>query len=159
MKSKLIPIMLILACIILLGTAESAKCYHKEQAKGQLLYVPVYSHIYVGDSDRPFLLSITLSIRNTSLTKSLRIVSIDYYDTEGKLLEKYIDKPQEIKPFSSMRQFIKQSNKKGGAGAKFLVRWESDSMVSVPVIEAVMIGAASQQGISFTSRGKVLEDN
>jgi hypothetical protein len=31
---------------------------------GQTIYVPVYSHIYSGNREHPFLLAVTLSIRN-----------------------------------------------------------------------------------------------
>jgi len=33
--------------------------------KGQTVYVPGYSHIYTGDKERPVLLAVTVSIRNT----------------------------------------------------------------------------------------------
>ncbi|MBU2627056.1 MAG: DUF3124 domain-containing protein, partial [Proteobacteria bacterium] len=36
----------------------------KELSYGQTIYVPAYSHIYIGDRERPFLLTVTLSIRN-----------------------------------------------------------------------------------------------
>ena len=36
-------------------------------SKGQTIYVPAYSHIYSGDRERPFLLTVTVSIRNTDL--------------------------------------------------------------------------------------------
>jgi len=44
------------------------------------------------------------------------------------------------------------------AGANFIVRWESPNKVSIPVIQAVMIGTASTQGISFVCDGVVLEE-
>jgi len=35
-----------------------------ELSHGQTIYVPVYSHIYSGNKERPFFLTVTLSIRN-----------------------------------------------------------------------------------------------
>ncbi|MCP4148740.1 MAG: DUF3124 domain-containing protein [bacterium] len=32
---------------------------------GQTIYVPAYSHIYSGSAERPFLLTVIISIRNT----------------------------------------------------------------------------------------------
>ena len=37
--------------------------------EGQVFYVPAYSHIYHGEG-KPYLLTITLSVRNTSIRKS-----------------------------------------------------------------------------------------
>ena len=34
-------------------------------SRGQAVYVPAYSHIYIGDREHPFYLTVTLSIRNT----------------------------------------------------------------------------------------------
>jgi hypothetical protein len=53
---------------------------------------------------------------------------------------------------------VHESDKSGGSGASFLVEWESEKPVSPPIIETVMIGAQTQQGISFTSRGQVIKE-
>jgi len=57
-------------------------------SKGQRVYVPAYSHIYSGNKERPFLLTVTLSIRNIDPTQSIKIILVDYYETQGKLLKK-----------------------------------------------------------------------
>jgi hypothetical protein len=46
----------------------------------------------------------------------------------------------------------------GGSGANFLVKWKSKTKVSPALIEGVMIGTRSGQGISFVSRGQVIKD-
>ncbi len=158
MKSKVFSCCVVMAALVLLISTATGFCAENGKSSGQLVYVPVYSHIYIGDNERPFLLSVTLSIRNTSRTEKLRVTSIDYYDSEGKLLKNHALGPVEVDKFSSIRYVVKQSDKEGGSGAKFLVRWESDKKISDPVVESIMIGASSQQGISFTARGKVLEE-
>jgi hypothetical protein len=52
---------------------------------------------------------------------------------------------------------IKESDTQGGSGANFLVEWQAETEVNEPIMEGVMIGAAGQQGISFTSRGKAIK--
>ena len=42
-------------------------------SKGQAIYVPAYSHIYCGDRERPFLLAVTVSIRNTDPNQPIKI--------------------------------------------------------------------------------------
>jgi len=123
---------------------------------GQALYVPAYSHIYSGNRERPFLLAVTLSIRNIDASHSIKITRVDYYETQGKLLKKYLDKPVVLNPLESIRYVIPEKGKSGGSGANFIVEWKSDNFVNPPLVESIMIGTQSQQGVSFTSRGRVI---
>ena len=123
---------------------------------GQTIYVPAYSHIYFGSREKPFLLTVTLSIRNVDLKHQIRITDIDYYETQGKLLKKYLDKPVTLNPLESIRYVIPEKDKTGGSGANFMVEWKSDEFVNPPIVESIMIGTQSSQGISFTSRGRAV---
>ncbi len=126
--------------------------------KGQTVYVAVYSHIYSGDQERPLYLTATLSIRNTDQTNKIRLLSVDYHGSDGTLLKKYINSPLSLAPLASERYVIKESDKSGGSGASFIVKWQADRQVSPPLIESIMISAKGQQGISFTSRGQVIKE-
>lgn len=123
---------------------------------GQTIYVPAYSHIYSGDRERPFLLTVTLSIRNIDPKHRIKITIVDYYETQGKLLKKYLDQPVLLNPLESIRYIIPERDKSGGSGANFIVEWKSDKFVNPPIAESIMIGTQSQQGVSFTSRGRVI---
>ena len=125
--------------------------------KGQTVYVPVYSHIYSGDREQPFYLAATLSIRNTDRKHEIKLTAVDYYDSEGKFLKHYLDTSLFLNAMATKRYVVPESDKSGGSGAKFIVRWQSDQPVAEPLIESVMISTKTQQGISFTSRGRVLE--
>jgi hypothetical protein len=127
-------------------------------SKGQTVYVPVYSHIYSGDREHPFHLAATLSIRNTDPKHAITVLSVDYYDSKGKLLKPYIENPVILKPLATTRYIIKESDKSGGSGANFLVKWKSDVKINAPIIESIMIGTKTQQGISFISRGRVIQE-
>lgn len=127
-----------------------------ELSSGQKIYVPAYSHIYSGNTERPFLLAVTLSIRNVDPRQAITITVVDYYATQGMHLKHYLTAQKTLKPLESLRFVIPESDKSGGSGANFMVEWTSDRPVNPPIVEAVMIGAQSQQGISFTSRGQVL---
>jgi hypothetical protein len=126
--------------------------------KGQTIYVPVYSHIYSGDREQPFYLAATLSIRNTDRTHAITITAVDYYDSDGKFLKHYLDKPLSLSAMATKRYVVPESDKSGGSGAKFVIEWQSDRAVAEPLIESVMISTKTQQGISFTSRGRVLQN-
>jgi hypothetical protein len=89
----------------------------------------------------------------------IEITLVDYYETQGKLLKKFIDKPVALKPLESLRYIIPQKDKSGGSGANFIVEWHSDKPVNQPIIESIMIGTQSTQGVSFTSRGREILDS
>ena len=156
MKTNPLP-QLIAALLLLL--AMPAKAEIPVRWLAQTVYVPVYSHIYAEDRyrDKPFLLTTTLSVRNIDPDRSMTLKSVDYYDSEGGLLDRYLDKPVTVPAMGSVRYIVPESETKGGAGAKFLVEWEASQAVVEPVIESVMIGTKLQQGISFLSTGRVIK--
>ncbi|MBU0767603.1 MAG: DUF3124 domain-containing protein [Proteobacteria bacterium] len=49
---------------------------------------------------------------------------------------------------------IEQTIKRGGPGAKFIVRWQSDHEVNQPIIRGIMLSTRAQQGISFICPGR-----
>jgi hypothetical protein len=125
--------------------------------RGQTVYVPVYSHIYSGDREQPFYLAATLSIRNTDTKHAITLTAVDYYDSDGKFLKHYLEKALPLNAMATKRYVVPESDKSGGSGAKFIIKWQSGEPVAEPLIESVMISTKTQQGISFTSRGRVLE--
>ncbi len=137
-----------------IGSAEEIKL-----STGQTIYVPIYSHIYSGVKARPFDLAATLSIRNTNLKSSIELISVKYFDSEGKLVKDYLEKPIVIDAIATTRYIITEDDRAGGSGANFIVIWKSEQPVNPPVIEGVMIGTHSGQGISFVSRGQVIKED
>lgn len=123
-------------------------------SKGQTIYIPAYSHIYIGSREQPFLLTVTLSIRNIDPKNPITITLVDYYETQGKLIKKHVEKPIQLQPLESLRYVIPQKDETGGSGANFIVKWRSEKPVNPPIVESIMIGAQTQQGVSFTSRGQ-----
>jgi len=127
------------------------------QIVGQTIYVPVYSHIYTRDKSRVINLSATLSVRNTDAQNPIRINSARYYDTNGALLKEYVSAPFRLAPMASTDFVVAEDDTSGGVGANFIVEWGAAVEVTDPVVEAVMISTASQQGISFVSAGRVIK--
>ncbi|MEH2263234.1 DUF3124 domain-containing protein [Nostoc sp.] len=125
-------------------------------ASGQTIYVPVYSHIYHHNRQEIFELAVTLSIRNTDLTNPIVITAVRYYNSEGKLVKQYLERPIQLDALASTDFFINRNDTSGGLGANFIVEWVSQTNISEPIVEAVMIGTDFQQGISFISPGRVI---
>ena len=131
----------------------------KPLTNSQIVYVPVYSHIFIGDRETPFLLAVNVLIRNTDQNHSIIICSSDYHDSNGNLLKRFLIEPVILRPLATTHFLVPESDEKGGAGANVIVTWKSSIPVNPPIIESVMIGTRSQQGISFTSRGQVLRSS
>ena len=150
---------LVLALLLLAGPVRPAAAEALGRWLGQTVYVPVYSHIFADDRyrDRPFLLTATLSVRNTDPERPFTLRRVDYYDSEGALLQRYLEAPITLAPLASTHYIVPESEAKGGAGAKFLIEWQAPAAVSEPIIEAVMIGTKLQQGISFISTGRTIK--
>ena len=127
----------------------------EDMAAGQTVYVPVYSHVYQDTKRRPFDLVCTLSVRNTDLERPIRVVSIRYFNSRGKLLRSYLDRPLEIAPLASA-DFVADQHDENGSATSFVVEWVAETEVHEPVIEAVMISTKLSQGISLTSPGRVI---
>ncbi len=126
-------------------------------ASGQTLYVPVYSHIYMVQEGRTINLTTTLSIRNTDRTQPLILTAVDYHDSQGNLVNNYLEEPAQLGPLASAEFVVPQADTSGGIGASFLVEWVAPTALSDPVVEAVMINTQGNQGLSFVSPGRVIE--
>jgi hypothetical protein len=76
------------------------------KSTGQSLYLPIYSHIWHGDTNShgklaKTLVSVSISIRNTDQRQTVRIVSATYFDTDGKKLREYLQAPKIIGPMGT----------------------------------------------------------
>lgn len=130
--------------------AEVSNWDNFEQGK---TYLPVYSHIYQRYENRTFNLTVTVSIRNTSLSDSIYILKADYFNTNGDNIRQYIKAPIYLKPMETIELVIEEDDKEGGSGANFIFDWAAENPKNIPLFEAVMISTYGQQGLSFVTRG------
>ncbi len=119
----------------------------------EVIYVPIYSDIYADANNQKTLLAATLSIRNTSYADSIFISKIDYFNTEGKLVRKFLDNTISIQPMGTVNYVIEREDETGGAGANFIVELFSRNSKVKPLIQAVMIGQAGNKGFAFSTDG------
>ncbi|MDK9705796.1 MAG: DUF3124 domain-containing protein [Desulforhopalus sp.] len=150
-------ILVVTVCLLLFALPLAFASEEKlPTSKGQTVYVPAYSHIYHGNRESPLLLTVTISIRNISPTRSLTVTAVDYYATQGGVLKKFVSTPLVLKPLTAERFVVPQNDDTGGSGANFIVKWHAAELLSPPIIESIMIGSQNQLGISFTSRGQAI---
>jgi len=125
--------------------------------KGQTLYIPSYSNI-IGDFQH-INLRANLIIHNTDPVHPITVIRIDNYDTNGKMVEKYLEQPLKLNALAATRVIIRNP-KKGdeGAGANFIVQWKAENKVTEPLIECIMAGSLGTQGHTFSSQGRVIQE-
>jgi hypothetical protein len=127
-----------------------------ELSTGEAVYVSIYSNIYSGPKEVRHELAAMLSIRNTDPDNSITIMKADYYDTSGKMIDSYVKKPLKLKPLESTYIYLKEYDKRGGPGANFIVKWQSEKKVNQPIIEGLMV--SSSRGISFICPGQIITE-
>jgi hypothetical protein len=124
----------------------------------RIVYVPVYSSIYLGLDVRlrTVDLTATVSVRNVSSQYALVLNFARYYDSAGKHVRNYLEGPGELGPLATVEFVVQRADAAGGPGANFLIEWVGPAQIDEPLIEAVMIGQSGNAGISFTSQGRVV---
>ena len=122
----------------------------------QAAYVPVYSHIYY-DGGRPYLLEAMLSIRNVDPKRRVYVSAVEYYDTDGKLSKKQVDRLIRLEPLQTIEFLVERHDVAGGSGANFIVEWHASTKdTHAPLIEAVMVGRSGTNAISFVRKSEPL---
>ena len=121
-------------------------------------YLPIYSQIYHHKHQETVDLTITVSLRNISLTDSVYIVKADLFDTSGKPVRQFLEYPVFLEPMETVEVIIEELDKDGGTGGNFIFEWALKDEKNPPLFEAVMISTLGQQGISFTSRAVRIND-
>jgi len=128
-------------------------------SSGQILYLPIYSHIYHGDQDRSgkpsqTLMSAHISIRNTDPQAAVRILYARYYDTDGKLLKEFVRAPMVIPPLGTHELFVPRGDVSGGSGANFLIAWSAETPVNPPLVEALHADVHPARSLIFVTTAR-----
>ncbi|MEN6585202.1 MAG: DUF3124 domain-containing protein [Sulfuricella sp.] len=130
-------------------------------SRGQTLYLPIYSHVWHGDLDKAgvplkSLVSALVSIRNTDMARSIRIMSARYYDTRGKLLNEYVSTPKTIAPMATYEMYVERKESAGGSGANFVISWQADAPANPPIVEALHADIQGHRTLSFITTARLL---
>ena len=76
-----------------------------------------------------------------------------------RFIKQIITSPIILKSLESHQILIKESDTSGGVAGNFIIKWSADKKVNPPIIESIMIGTKQQQGISFLSKGIVINED
>ena len=130
--------------------------------KGQTFYVPCYTSFMSGSQADSYAFDAkpTIFINNTDQNHAINIVRIDFYNTNGKLVEKYLQQPQKLNANSSMRINVKERLKgEEGSGAHFIIQWQAEHKVVEPLVQTWFVGAVGTRGYSYTAPARVIQED
>jgi hypothetical protein len=128
-----------------------------KKIRGQVLYLPVYSNIPYFEGDRKLDLSAVVAIHNTDLEHRMTITKVLFFDNDGKLVLNCLNRDSIIQPLGATNFFIPERDK-SGTGTNLIIEWVSDTLINEPLVESIMLGSASSQGISFSSSGRIIRE-
>jgi hypothetical protein len=148
-------IFLLLWSLITLNILLPGQLAAVELSTGYTIYVPIYRSFYqiYGSSRDAYSLTSTACLHNTDPKQAITVLCVDYYDSSGKLLKKFIDAPLTIKPWNSREITIESSTKADDFGANLIIRWKAGQPANPPVVEVLMTGQFLNRGVSFMTRG------
>lgn len=132
-------------------------------SRGQMLFLPIYSHMLYGNLGKSgkasyLLLSALVSIRNTDPRRPLRVLSARYFDTHGKTLAERVAAPVTIPPLGTLELFVELNDASGGSGANFIIRWEAEQPINPPLVEALHANMDGGKAVIFMTQSVPLAD-
>jgi hypothetical protein len=150
-----VPLLIIVNFITPLKSAAAA-----ELSKANTIYVPVYKSFYqsYGSTRDAYGLTSTACLHNTDPKNAITVYTIEYYSSNGKLINKLIDEPITIKPWTSREITLQSSKDPEDFGANLIVRWKSDQPVNPLIVEVLMVGQVLNRGVSFLTRGYEIKE-
>lgn len=153
-----IPLWVLLGFFLALSVAEAgARAAPEERVRGQLLFLPVYSELPYGDRGAILKFRVLVDIRNLSRQANISLKQVDYVDDQGRRVRECLKSARTLGPLASERLEVLESDRSGGRSSGFMIEWRSAEPVLPPVIQAVMIFGAYNQGVGLLSEPKVLE--
>jgi len=154
---RLLKMLLLMAAGVLLFAGGAAG--EIRLLKGQTWYVPSNTS-FIGGGGHVYDTTPTIFIHNTDQNNPINIVRVDFYNTNGTLVEKYLQKPQKLNANAATRIRVKKRLVgEEGSGAHFIIQWQAESKVVEPLLEVWFIGAAGTRGYSLTSHGRVIQED
>jgi len=126
--------------------------------KGQTFYVPCHTSFISGGNS--FDLNATVFLHNTDPHNPINIVRIDFYNTSGKLVAKYLQQPLKLNALAATHIKVKDPLKgEEGSGAHLIIQWQAENKVVEPLVESWFLGAAGTRGYSFVSKARIIQED
>jgi hypothetical protein len=148
--------LVILIFLLSLYIASPARLAAAEFSTGGTIFVPAYKGFYqiYGTTRDSYALTSTVFFHNIDPKQTIAMLTIDFFDSNGKLLKHLIENPLLIKPQNSKEITIQpRTQTDEDCATHLIVRWKSDKPANSPVVEVLMVGQVLNRGVSFLVQG------
>jgi hypothetical protein len=157
MKNLAKVLWLIIVMIVGLAMLTGLAAAGVKLVKGQTLYLPCSTSYVAGDYS--FNIKATIFIHNTDPNNSINLVKIDFYNTSGQLVEKYLPQPLKLNPSAATSIHVKNPlSGAEGMASHFVIQWQAETKVVEPLLRGMLIGAAGTRGYSFTTQPRIVQE-
>ena len=151
-----------IAALLLLALAAPAHGGERAPSTGQSVYLPIYAYVRYGDKDakgaaKAEEVATMVSIRSTEPERELRLLSLRYYNGDGRMLRELLPQPRLLRPLQAAEFFIERRDIEGGSGASAVLRWEADAPVNPPLVQSLHVEVKLNRALSFITDGVVIE--
>jgi hypothetical protein len=152
-KGLLLAIITIMSLGLLAGPVRGAV----KLVKGETLYLPCSTRFITANYH--FNIKATIFIYNTDPQHAITIDRLDFYNTSGKFVKKYLEHPLKLEPSAGTYMRIKNFVQgEAGAAAHFMVQWQAETKVVRPIIRCLMLGSRGNRGYTFVSPARVIHE-
>lgn len=117
-------------------------------------YLSIYSQIYSSSEHKTHNLTAMVSMRNISDLDTIYLLKAEYFDTHGKSVRTYFNKPIFLAPMETTEIIIDEIDIEGGTGSNFIIEWKTPKDCPEPLFEGIMNSTMGQQGLSFSTQSK-----
>ncbi|MFA4904425.1 MAG: DUF3124 domain-containing protein [Desulfobaccales bacterium] len=157
MKNLAKALLLIMVMIMGLSLVTGMAAGQVKLVKGQTLYLPIATS-YVSD-DYSFNVNATIFIHNTDPDHSINIIKMDFYNTSGKLVEKYLQQPLKLAPAAATRIHVKNPlSGEEGTAAHFVIQWQAEAKAVEPIIGGLLFSSSGTRGYSFSTHPRIVQE-
>ena len=136
-----------LCAMVFAGFLASTAAFAQEArqlAKGQTLYLPIYSHMAYGNLGKS--------------GKASQVLLSALVDTNGMLLGERVPTPTVIPPYGTLELFVELNDASGGSGANFIVKWDADQLVNPPLLESLHANMDGGKAVIFMTQSVPLTE-
>ena len=157
MKNFVKVLLLIMVMIMGLSVVTGMAAGEVKLVKGQTLYLPIATSFITDDF--AFNVNATIVIHNTDPDHAINIVKIDFYNTSGQLVEKYLQQPLRLNPSAGTRIRVKHSvSGQEGSAAHFVIQWQAETKVIEPLVGGLLLGSRGTRGYSFGTAPRIVQE-
>jgi hypothetical protein len=155
---NLAKVLLLIVMIMGLSVLASVAAEEVKLLKGQTLYLPISTSYMAGDY--AFDVRASVFIHNTDSNHAINIVRMDFYDTSGKLVEKYLQQPLKLNPAAGTYVRIKNPlTGEEGTVAHFIIQWQAETKVNEPIVRGLMLGSSGTRGYTFETQPRLVQES